>query len=257
MNKKITVMLIITILIVGTIALSKYMESLIPIQQYTQAAFDEKNKPIILWDIHGVIMKKDVPLIIKSILFFERKWEMIQTLSFGLCWDLLPVTVNALLKGSTGESFFVIAQKHDNNALAELVARVANAQDFITGTADIIKELHAHGYTQHIGSNIGTQIFEHFISKPNIKPLFNETYFDFAHSHIVTYDANNPKTTIEKPKKIFFETYLHKNMLHANQVIFIDDNRKNVATAQQLGMYALLFTDAAQLRADLWSLLGL
>jgi FMN phosphatase YigB (HAD superfamily) len=257
MKKIIKAILIAILLTASTVIVIKYIIPPTPIERYTHAAFDEKNKPIILWDIHGVITKKDFPQIFNVVLFFEHKWKILRNLSFGLCIDYIPATFNALIHGSTGEAFLVIAHKHGNDALAELVAQVANAQKFIPGTADIVKELHSLGYTNQIGSNIGEHTFADFIRKPDMAPLFNETYFDFKHSQIVRYEYDNPETAVEKPDAAFFEVYLHKNKVPANQIVFIDDQRENIAAAQHVGMYALLFTEAAQLRKDLWLLLGM
>ena len=58
---------------------------------------------------------------------------------------------------ATAEVFMAIAARHQNDALAELIATLANTQRIIPETAAIIQELHRRGYRQHIGYEYGNQ----------------------------------------------------------------------------------------------------
>lgn len=54
-----------------------------------------------------------------------------------------------------------------------------------------------------------------------------------------------------KPDPAIFQVLLDRYDLHAEQVVYIDDAPRNVEAAARLGMHAVLFRDAAALRAEL------
>ena len=54
-----------------------------------------------------------------------------------------------------------------------------------------------------------------------------------------------------KPQPEIFEILLRRYQVDAESAVFIDDNMLNVQAAKQLGMEAIHFRDAAQLRLDL------
>jgi 2-haloacid dehalogenase len=61
---------------------------------------------------------------------------------------------------------------------------------------------------------------------------------------------------VAKPDPVLFGILLDRYGLAPHETVFIDDAPANVEAAERLGLVALRFTDAAQLRADL-SRLGL
>jgi 2-haloacid dehalogenase len=54
-----------------------------------------------------------------------------------------------------------------------------------------------------------------------------------------------------KPDPAIFHLLISRYRVDASRAVFIDDNLRNVAGAEQAGMRALHFTGASQLRADL------
>lgn len=56
---------------------------------------------------------------------------------------------------------------------------------------------------------------------------------------------------LTKPDPAIYQLALDRFGLHAADCVFVDDRPDNVAGAQSVGMAALLFTDAAALKADL------
>ena len=54
-----------------------------------------------------------------------------------------------------------------------------------------------------------------------------------------------------KPDAAFFDLCLKRNNLCATETLFIDDHMHNVEAARAVGLYAVLFTTAKQLRIDL------
>jgi 2-haloacid dehalogenase len=59
---------------------------------------------------------------------------------------------------------------------------------------------------------------------------------------------------VAKPDRRIFEILLSRHGLHPQATVFIDDQARNVDAARDLGLIALQFSSAAQLRHDLQSL---
>lgn len=227
-----------------------------PLKTYTHAHFDVNHKPIILWDIHHVILQKDYAALARVLWYCDTKREIVSNSSWAMAKDMLAGLYDMCLGGSTAEVFATIARKYGNRDLADLVTQLANSQSLDSETALLIQDLHAQGYRQHIGSNIGATIFENLLTKPQMQTIFNARIFELNASQLVVYNVDNPVATIKKPQHTFYYAYLDKNNLRAQQIVFIDDKYENILAAQQCGMYALQFKNAFQLRADLSVLLG-
>jgi 2-haloacid dehalogenase len=56
---------------------------------------------------------------------------------------------------------------------------------------------------------------------------------------------------VAKPDRRIFEILLHRHGLRPQSSVFIDDQARNVTAARELGLQALTFSSAAQLRRDL------
>lgn len=229
----------------------------IPLKIYDQTPFDSTHKPVILWDIHNVILQKNKKEQLSLLWNFDQKGEVIRKCSFDMAKEMIKAVYRVLTTGASAELFATIAEKHDNTAFAHLITKLANTQEFIPDTVSIIQDLHSRGYRQHIASNIGTKTFEALLQNPTMQTIFNNQIFELSASQIVTYDPTNPAATIEKPNPAFFLAYLRKNNLNPEHVVFIDDNALNVHAAQECQLYALRFINPPQLRTELWPLLGL
>jgi 2-haloacid dehalogenase len=59
---------------------------------------------------------------------------------------------------------------------------------------------------------------------------------------------------VAKPDRRIFEILLHRHGLRPRSTVFIDDQARNVNAARELGLQALTFSSAAQLRRDLAAL---
>jgi 2-haloacid dehalogenase len=104
-------------------------------------------------------------------------------------------------------------------------------------------ELSKLGYTHHLGSNIGKTVFDDCRKKfPTIFGLFKEFTIPFE---------TEAFTIIKKPHPDFFHAHTVKYNLQPEQIIFIDDKLANVQAAQAIGMHAIHFKNARQLRKEL------
>lgn len=205
-----------------------------------------KEKIIILWDLHEVVFQRSIIDWAKEIVTFNGKWQAIKKTSWPMSKLFLKyfLYVLGIQKGDiSSEELIVLAKKQNNNELVQLIVTVGSRYTPIDGTVNIIKELDRNGYQQHVCSNIGRTIYNHFHT------IYPEIFKYFTHVTLVEPKHNEP--LIKKPNSQFFTNYLKINNLSAQDIVFIDDKQHNVDAAQQVGMIAIRFTDAEQLRKDL------
>lgn len=200
-----------------------------------------KDNIVIAFDLHGVLFTFDYKKIVKLIWQFNHKLAIIATFfHFGLIWQLLKLLWNE----ATDEEFYdLFEQKHP--ILFPLILEMTNAQKIIPGTDHIVKDLAQHGYTLHILSNIGPQRF---------KQLSNDFPQLIGYFKRVKIVDPNDTPRIKKPDTQFFVDYLKEYTQPEQQVILIDDNKKNIKIAHSLGMIAIPFRSAKQLKKQLQQL---
>lgn len=207
------------------------------------------NNPIILWDIHGVLITRSNTL--------QHAWnypdwrKLLTHSSFSLITELLSLSIQHLISAKSSEQFIEKARAHHNPYLEQLIIELVNAQRPIDDMKEIVDELHAAGYEQHIGSNIGKTAFHALIDPnkyPQLAPLFAP--MNIARSLVISHEQG---AFVEKPSTAFFTQYLQKNNLnpHTQSIIFVDDNATNIAAAQSMGFDGILFKDALKLRHEL------
>lgn len=214
------------------------------------AAIEAKNV-IFLWDLHHVVFKPHQQF--RAALKYPNKGKAF--------WDKKTrgKVMKYLLKGIFGkelssDKFVYLAEKHNNPHLKEMILLASNSQKPMQDTVAIIKELSQKGYTHHIGSNIGNTAFI-ALSDPEQYPELYEIFkhFDLTQSHVV---AHRNGQVVKKPDPEFFKQYLTKNNidLSETEIIFIDDKKENIEAARELGLTAVQFKNATQLRKDLAAL---
>jgi len=201
---------------------------------------------ILLWDLHEVLFEKSRLQWVWLCLKFNRRRELLFNLDRHILRILFSFILERLClakKELVSEELLNAARAANNHALVELVTTVSSAYTPIKPTVELLKELSALGYTHHIGSNIGKTVFEHCQGK------FNHVFSEFTQATIPFYAAE--KNIIKKPNPHFFVTHLEKNNLHAKNIIFIDDKKMNIDAAQSVGIHAIQFKNAEQLKKDL------
>lgn len=226
--------------------MSKKLATLLTLSLMQQA---DANKPIILWDIHGVLLNRSG--VITTLWNYNNWWTAIRNSSLGLMKNLLGLTAKHLVSGRSSEHFIQEARAHNNPYLEQLIIQLTNSQQPIAGMKEIIDELHATGCEQHIASNIGQTPFLALTDPnqfPDLAPTFE--HMNIAKSLVVSDDNG---TFVQKPDPQFFEIYLLKNGSDpkTQPFVFIDDNPKNVEAAGTVGIEGILFKNPAQLRAEL------
>lgn len=136
-----------------------------------------------------------------------------------------------------------IAQKENNKILMDFVFNICCAYRPMLRTVAIIQSLQEQGFINHIGSNIARPIFELF------KEQHQSVFSLFEYAHVV--DVVSHDQVIQKPDPLFFKSYLQIQNRQPSEVIFIDNKKKNVKTAQQIGFHTIHFKRAQQLKKEL------
>jgi len=206
---------------------------------------------IFLWDFHDVIVKRDMKKTLGTVWHSNNKFKIIRKTSPKLFWKMIGVMVKSK---TSSEELIQLVKKNKNPYLEKLIYKAACVQKPIRGTVAIIDMLSKNGYQHYIGSNIAESIFKQ-ISNPKKYPKFAPIFakFNLEKPQTVTFNPARPKRTLEKPDVRFFYEFLRKNKidLATTNVVFIDDNIKNVISAQKAGLIGIHFINPKQLEVDL------
>ena len=108
----------------------------------------------------------------------------------------------------------------------------------IAGTVEILAALHERGVPLYALSNWWAETF------PIARARFD--FLDWFDGIVISGELG-----VAKPDPRIFAHLLETYDLRADSTVFIDDVQANVAAAAATGMRAILFTDAATLRAAL------
>ena len=127
------------------------------------------------------------------------------------------------------------------HALAYRANFAASLLGEVPGTVEIVRDLHAAGIPLYGLTNWSDELYPH-------APVM----FDF----LALLDDVVVSGTVKaaKPDARAYEIVAERSGIALDRLAFIDDRQTNVDAAAALGMDAVLFTDAATLRADLRAL---
>ena len=107
----------------------------------------------------------------------------------------------------------------------------------ITGTADVVRELKARGYTLYLLSNAARRQHTYWHDIPGSE-CFSSTLIS-ADVHLL------------KPEAAIYQALFDKFDLTAASCLFVDDFPPNIEAAENAGMQGIVFHDAGQLREEL------
>ena len=125
----------------------------------------------------------------------------------------------------TKENAIAIVQdrtNHKNDNLIESFWNNYNNYSLVDNRViELIKNLKLRGYKIYLLSNINEHTFI------NVK---KSGLFDIVDGYVLSYKEHQVK-----PYVAIYETLLNRYELKASECLFIDDNEKNIKTAQELG----------------------
>ncbi len=104
----------------------------------------------------------------------------------------------------------------------------------VAGTADVLRSAKAAGYKIYGLTNWSAETF----------PMIRDTYPVFQEFDGIVVSGEEH---LLKPDAAIYRCLLERYALRAEESLFIDDNRDNVAAARAIGMEAVLFDNAEQL----------
>lgn len=111
--------------------------------------------------------------------------------------------------------------------------------DMLPGMCDLVLELDSAGVPLYAITNFSGEFWPPFRAREG-------DVFDRFRGIVVSGDE-----LLTKPDPAIYRLALDRFGLRAAHTLFVDDRADNVAGAQSVGMEAVLFSDAAALRADL------
>lgn len=192
----------------------------------------------IAFDLHGVVFHVNFKQVCSILWHYKPKWRAIPCV---FKFRLIYKSIWLLFNDPTDEEYFALFNRWCSH-LVPLVTDLMNAYTPVPSTIELIKKLKAKGYTIDIISNIGPSRFAALQKKyPEIMNLFSYAQIN----------NGNAQNILKKPNPVFFEQYLKIKHVRAQQVIFIDDNKKNCAQAHKQGFNEILFKDPCQLATRL------
>jgi 2-haloacid dehalogenase len=143
--------------------------------------------------------------------------------------------------GSWADAEAEVARTHPHwaeHALAYRAHFAASLVGEVPGTADVVRELHAAGVRLFGLTNWSDELYHHAPAAFDVLALLEDVVVSGAEG-------------VAKPDPRIYELLGRRAGLPLDRLVFVDDRAENVAAAAQVGMDALLFTDAATLRIDL------
>jgi len=195
---------------------------------------------IITFDLHDVIVNYDYSEISKTFFKSKKKLKLLIAMLNPFVWyDIIKLKWH----DSVAEQYIVgLGEKYASlKPYIPLGIRIANCQRPNHQVIKLLKELKSKGYTLHLFSNIGAQIFEQFkIKFPEIIKHFD-----------LTSIPSKQNGYLKKPYHKAFAHYLEKLKHDDRQIIFIDDKAQNIQKAASYGIIGVHFSNLYQLKKDL------
>jgi FMN phosphatase YigB (HAD superfamily) len=191
---------------------------------------------IISFDIHGVIFNHDY----KKILNLLLQTKGIYKIFFYLLNPIFTYDIFKLLKKRAVPEEYIqtLNKKHPYIApYTHLTIAITNAQKPNLQVIQLIEQLKQCDYTLHIFSNIGPSLYENLAKEfPNIFKQFDTIHIPQEQNSFVT-----------KPHPQAFKNYLQTCNIQQKQIIFIDNNRRNIDMALKHNMFGIHFKNCQKL----------
>ena len=201
------------------------------------------NRIVFIFDLHDVIIKKNY---IRMFSHALKKAYRLDLLFIFLNPRFIYHVIQLLKTSRVPEQYVVeLAQTWPKlSPFIEVVITMMNEQRPINLTVEIIETLKRNGYKLYMFSNIGEQTLQHLQKK--LPELFS--YFD----GIVFVEQQD--NWVQKPSTKAFEKFLTTFNLQPSACIFIDNSKKNIASAATHGLHGILYTSPKKLLDDLVAL---
>ncbi len=197
---------------------------------------------IIAFDLHSVVFTRDLRGVLSVLWQSPQKRSLLTAL---LRYRLMRDSIRLLFNTPTDEEFFVLFEREKPD-IVPCIVELMNAHKPIPGTVAILQDLSKAGFSLHIMSNIGARRLA--LLRERYQDIF--ALFDKA----MINSGCNAQPMIKKPDAHYFTDYLQRYNPDNKKIIFIDDNKHNIAAAERHDILGIRFKNPAQLRMDLINL---
>lgn len=210
----------------------------------------EAPKKSYFFDLHEVVVLKAKLAGLINGLLSPTSWPLrtIASSIVNLSCNQIRAIGNVIRDNKLTADLIVVARKEGNPYLISLILTVDTWVKPVAGMAELLKELRAKGHSLIICSNISSEALE--ILKVNHKELF-----DLFEGEPQICSADNRHANgkiIAKPDVEFYQQCGAKNNVGLQDVIFVDDQKKNTDAAIVAGIKnSIQFKNVTQLRHDL------
>ncbi len=210
---------------------------------------------VFLFDIHQVLFhRKGLLPLVRGIFKVKKKPR---TFKEGFITLLSPKTWKFLhgryKEGNRITEAYLNAARPHSQLHAELLDYSNNIYTADKQMYEFLKILKSDGHNLYLLSNIGSATLERLrLEYPDYFALMSDSQNTINRSSLET------DSFMWKPQKAAYQESLNAvgKLENPHHTIFIDDTRRNVRAAHELGMNAILFKSFAQCKKDVLNLLG-
>lgn len=192
----------------------------------------------VIFDFGGVLVKPDENVLVAYLAqFFGVSEEEIRKLEVSeLQWIRVNDTEFGIWQRYAKERFNIELSDDWRKEYGTIKMRAVKE---LPGIRQLLEEIRRRGYTLEMLSNF-EEWMEPFLDQFGYRDesLFQHLYLSY-------------KTKKEKPSDEAYKQILTDLDLRAKETIFIDDQLKNIEAAKKLGIDAIHFSSAEQLRKEL------
>lgn len=209
---------------------------------------------VIVWDIHDVLVYKDHLAMTKiaAQLLVQYGPHLVTNFvkeSAAFLWHAHPgpllktITgcVKLILSGGSSDQYKSVIASY-NPTMWNHIVELLTAQRPDPKMVALVQRLALRGYSQWIASNIGPDEYQ------MLKDRHPELFSHLTLGKIVD-ERRYPG--VKKPHQRFFQEFVQTTGLYPEEILFIDDQAANVATAQIHSWRSLMFVSYEQLITDL------
>lgn len=191
---------------------------------------------VFVFDLHGVVFRKDFIGMARTARKVPLSTQLLQLIANPFFWYTFCRLV--LTHGSTEEILYKLKDNYPTfKDYIPLAIDIINEQLPIEGTIALIEKLKKLGFRLYIFSNIGITTFKKLVDK-----------FPAIFAHFDGYQVTDPADNwIQKPNWNAYKKFITSFNLESYNIVFIDDKKSNIRTAQAIGMYGILFTNSHDL----------
>lgn len=172
---------------------------------------------------------------------------------FAKLWNVSPEEVYGQFKSADLEAFWhgkitedefwkrIITENNWKFSVAEIKKLVRDNFKEIEGTRTIIEKLKKMGFQLGLLSVHSKEWVKHCEDKFDYHKLFNSVVYSF-------------EIEVCKPDKKSYEHIIQKLRVSPEECLFIDDSKRNIDSAREMGINVIHFKDPNQLKKELHDL---